>query len=78
MRPDKTFLYGVDEGEALARATQDGHADRIEAEGAAFQRRLRAAYDGLRARSRGAFARSTVPAQSDKCSHGRKKPSRTA
>ena len=53
VRPDKTFLYGVDEGEALARATQDGHADRIEAEGAAFQRRLRAAYDGLRAREPG-------------------------
>ena len=43
-----TLLYEIDEERALARATQDGHADRIEAEGAAFQRRLRAAYAALR------------------------------
>ena len=33
---------------ALSRATRGGHADRIEAEGAAFQRRLRDAYAALR------------------------------
>ena len=47
-RPDGTFLYAIDEAEALSRATRGGHADRIEAEGAAFQRRLRDAYAALR------------------------------
>ena len=49
-RPDATFLYRIDAEAALTRATNGGHADRIEAEGAPFQRRLRAAYEALRER----------------------------
>ncbi len=52
-RPDKTFLYEIDEGAALSRATQGGHADRIEAEGTAYQRLVRAAYASLRGREPG-------------------------
>lgn len=49
-RPDATFLYRIDAEAALTRATNGGHADRIEAEGAPFQRRVRAAYEALRER----------------------------
>ena len=49
-RPDKTFLYEIDEGAALSRATRGGHADRIEAEGVAYQRLVRSAYASLRAK----------------------------
>ena len=49
-RPDRTFLYEIDEGAALSRATRGGHADRIEAEGVAYQRLVRSAYASLRAK----------------------------
>ena len=49
-RPDRTFLYEIDEGAALRRATRGGHADRIEAEGVAYQRLVRSAYASLRAK----------------------------
>lgn len=41
--PDVTFVFDLDPAEALARATKDG-TDRLEAEGLAFQRRIREAY----------------------------------
>ncbi len=63
-RPDLTLLYEIDEKEALGRATRDGHADRIEAEGAAYQRRVRNAYASLRDREperlRGVDATGTI------------------
>ena len=63
-RPDLTLLYEIDEREALGRATRDGHADRIEAEGAAYQRRVQSAYARLRdhepERLRGVDATGTI------------------
>lgn len=46
-RPDLTLLYQLDEREALRRAVQSGSPDRIEAEGAAYQARVRRAYAAL-------------------------------
>lgn len=43
VRPDLTLVLDMDPGRALSRAAADG-ADRLEAEGLAFQRRVRAAY----------------------------------
>lgn len=41
--PDRTLVLDMDTDAALARATRDG-ADRMEAEGVAFQRRVREGY----------------------------------
>lgn len=41
--PDRTFVLDMDTDAALSRATRDG-ADRMEAEGVAFQRRVREGY----------------------------------
>lgn len=41
--PDRTLVLDMDTDAALSRATRDG-ADRMEAEGAAFQRRVREGY----------------------------------
>lgn len=41
--PDRTFVLDMETDAALARATRDG-ADRMEAEGVAFQRRVREGY----------------------------------
>lgn len=41
--PDRTLVLDMDTDTALARATRDG-ADRMEAEGVAFQRRVREGY----------------------------------
>lgn len=41
--PDRTLVLDMDTDDALSRATRDG-ADRMEAEGAAFQRRVREGY----------------------------------
>lgn len=41
--PDRTLVLDMDTDDALSRATRDG-ADRMEAEGVAFQRRVREGY----------------------------------
>jgi dTMP kinase len=43
LMPDATLLFDIDPSKALGRATQQG-ADRLEAAGFAFQRRVREAY----------------------------------
>lgn len=43
VKPDCTIVFDLDPAQALARATKDG-TDRLEAEGLAFQRRIRDAY----------------------------------
>ena len=43
MHPDRTLVLDLDVERALVRATADG-TDRLEAEGVAFQRRVRDAY----------------------------------
>lgn len=43
LTPDCTIVFDLDPTEALARATKDG-TDRLEAEGIAFQERIRKAY----------------------------------
>lgn len=43
VHPDRTLVLDMDTDAALARATRDG-ADRMEAEGVAFQRRVREGY----------------------------------
>lgn len=43
VEPDRTLVLDMDTDAALARATRDG-ADRMEAEGVAFQRRVREGY----------------------------------
>ena len=44
--PDRTLVLDMDTDAALSRATRDG-ADRMEAEGVAFQRRVREGYQRL-------------------------------
>ncbi len=50
--PDRTLVLDMDTDAALARATRDG-ADRMEAEGVAFQRRVREGYLRLAAEEPG-------------------------
>ena len=50
--PDRTLVLDMDTDAALARATRDG-ADRMEAEGVAFQRRVRKGYLRLAAEEPG-------------------------
>lgn len=51
LEPDRTLVLDLDPADALCRATADHPADRIELEGASFQRQVRAGFAELAARN---------------------------